>query len=169
MGAGERSLAHEVTVHDPVSHCVLQWLEPWVGSPKPLATVTCMPRTIQFTDQNVWRDGIVASRQEVRSRFSNSTSAPLGHREIEGLDAVGTRITTERLDASGAVVGEVGTELWYAPELDEVLVEQFTSASPNGQGLPSFALTQIQRVEPKPTLFYPPPGYKIESSYPYTR
>ncbi len=171
---GKTIMAHEVTVHDPVSHCDFQWIEPWVvtsnAPAQPLATVTCKPLILRYTNQNIWRDGVVATQQRRRDRFSEYVSEPLGHRSMDGLDAVGTRTTTTRFDNNGAPAGTVVTELWYSPELDELLSMRMTGREGAGPAaLPDFQLSQVRRNEPDSSLFYPPAGYRIESTIPDAR
>ena len=166
-------MAHEVSVHDPVSHCDFRWIEPWVvtaaAGVQPVASVTCMPLTLQYTIQNNWRGGMVATQQRTRDRFSEYVTEPLGHRSIEGLDAVGTRTTTTRLDIGGPK-GIVVTEVWYSPEVEELLSMRMTDTSGEPKtGLPNYELTGFRREEPDPALFYPPPGYRIDSTYPIAR
>lgn len=173
-GQGRTVMAHEVTVHDPVSHCEFRWMEPWVvtgsAAAQPVASVTCMPLTMKYTNQNIWRDGIVETQQHKRDKFSKYVMEPLGHRNTEGLDAVGTRTTTTRLDNSGAPMGTVVTEIWYSPEVDELLSMQMTAeAGATRHALPSFELTKIRREEPDPALFYPPAEYRIDSTNPEAR
>ncbi len=171
---GQTVMAHEVSVHDPVSHCEFRWIEPWVvtssAGVQPVASVTCMPIVLKYTNQNIWRDGIVETQQQKRDEFSEYVMEPLGHRSTEGLDAVGTRTTTTRLDSSGAPTGTVVTEIWYSPELEELLAMEMTAGSGvTRQILPEFKLMGIRREEPTPALFYPPTGYKIDSTYLYNR
>ena len=64
------------------------------------------------------------------------------------------------------------TEIWYAPELEELLsLHMTTKADPQTRAtaLPSFDLTQVRREDPDPKLFYPPQGYRIQAAYPYSR
>ena len=131
-----------------------------------------MPLTMHYNNQNIWRDGIVSTQGQRHERFSDSVMEPLGHRSIGGLAAVGTRTTTTRLDSSNAPAGTTVTEIWYAPELEELLsLHMTTKADPQTRAtaLPSFDLTQVRREDPDPKLFYPPQGYRIQAAYPYSR
>jgi hypothetical protein len=171
-GKGGTVMAHEVSVTDPVAHCSFQWMEPWVAPGKPIATVSCMARTVHYTSQNVFRDAVVTERKEQRSRFDHTVREPLGRRSMNGLDVVGTRSTVERLGAQGELAGSIVTEIWYAPELDELMSmrqEPGADAGAPSVGLPSFTLTDVHRGSPDPKLFYPPAEYQIQSAYPYTR
>ena len=55
---GGVTMAHEVSVNDPVSHCSFRWMEPWVAPGPPKAMVSCMPRTLHYTEQNIYADAI---------------------------------------------------------------------------------------------------------------
>jgi hypothetical protein len=162
---GEVIMAHEVSVNDPVSHCNFRWMEPWAEAGPPRAMVSCMPRTLHYTEQNIYADAIASQPAElISSPDSGDRSVPLGTRSIEGFEATGVRHIRTRPGApSGSVV--LTTEIWYSQELQELLemsqtLEPETQA--DGGPLPHFKLTQIRREEPDEKLFYPPDGYKID-------
>ncbi len=167
---GKSIKAYEVTVHDTVSHCDFRWMEPWVVTlpqfSQPVATATCRPLRERYTLQNVWRDAIVTTTKHRQDPFGDTISQPLRTRMMEGLEAEGTQLTKVLLDRNGARTGSIVTEIWYAPGLDELLSmsQTFTPSEPGTP--PSFRLTLIQQQEPDPSLFYPPKGYRIESSAP---
>jgi hypothetical protein len=156
-------MAHEVTVNDPVSHCSFRWMEPWVAPSPPTATVTCMPRTLHYTDQNIYADAITSHPQQISSTpDTTDRSEPLGTRRIEGFEATGVRHTRTRTAApSGTIM--LTTEIWYSQELQELLELRQTLEPETQPGpLADFKLTQIRRGEPDERLFYPPENYKIE-------
>jgi hypothetical protein len=158
-------VAHEVSVNDPVSHCSFRWMEPWVAPGPPRAMVACMPRTLHYTEQDIYADAIASQPQELISApDSSDRSEPLGTRRIEGFDATGVRrIRTRSAAPSGTVV--LTTEIWYSQELKELLELRQTlgpEVQPGEGPLPDFKLTQIHRGEPDEKLFYPPDGYKID-------
>jgi hypothetical protein len=162
---GGTIMAHEVSVNDPVSHCSFRWMEPWVAPGPPRAMVTCMPRTLHFTEQNIYADAIASQPQQLISAPDSSDhSEPLGTRLIEGFEATGVRRTrTGTAAPSGSVV--LTTEIWYSQELQELLELRQTlepETQPREGPLPDFKLTQIRRGEPDQKLFYPPDGYKID-------
>jgi hypothetical protein len=162
---GEGITAHEVSVNDPVSHCNFRWMEPWVAPGPPRAMVSCMPRTLHYTEQNIYADAIASQPEQLMpAQDSSDRSEALGTRRIEGFEATGVRRTRSGSAApSGTVV--LTTEIWYSQELQELL-ELRQSLEPEtqpGEGpLPDFKLTQIRRGEPDEKLFYPPEGYKID-------
>jgi hypothetical protein len=158
-------MTHEVSVNDPVSHCSFRWMEPWVAPDPPRAMVTCMPRTLHYTAQDIYADAIASRQPElVSAPDSSDRSEPLGTRLIEGFDATGMRrIRTGPAAPNGTVV--LTTEIWYSQELRELLELRQTlepEAQPGEGPLPDFKLTQIRRGEPDEKLFYPPEGYKID-------
>ena len=59
--------AHEVSVNDPVSHCNFRWMEPWVAPGPPRAMVSCMPRTLHYTEQNIYADAIASQPEQLIS------------------------------------------------------------------------------------------------------
>jgi hypothetical protein len=84
----------------------------------------------------------------------------LGSRNIEGVIAEGTRVT------STTPIGEVGNdrpivsihEMWYCQELQLTVLEK--SADPR-YGEDTARVANISRAEPDPALFMPPAGYTI--------
>jgi hypothetical protein len=164
-GQGGIVLAHEVSISDPVSHCSFRWMEPWAGSDKPTATVACMPRTLHFTNQNLYSDAIVSAPQEVRSSGAIELSQPLGTRKFGDLEAVGVRRTRTTTNSQSGEITKSVTEIWYSSELKELLEMKEIPDPKAKEGsslLPDFDLTQIQRKEPDAALFYPPAGYDIK-------
>ena len=79
-GHGGTIMAHEVTISDPISHCSFRWMEPWVAPGKPTATVTCMPRTLHYINQNIWADSIVTEPKKKYEPDADYLSEPLGNR-----------------------------------------------------------------------------------------
>jgi hypothetical protein len=157
--------AHEVSVNDPVSHCSFRWMEPWVAPGPPRAMVNCMPRTLHYTEQNIYADAIASQPEQlISAQDSSDRSEPLGTRRIEGFEATGVRHTrTGTAAPNGTVV--LTTEIWYSQQLQELLELRQTlepETQPGEGPLPDFKLTQIRRGEPDEKLFYPPEGYKID-------
>jgi hypothetical protein len=164
-GRGGITMAHEVSISDPVSHCSFRWMEPWSGPDKPAATVTCMPRTLHYNSQNTYSDTMVSEPKEVHSLGAVDLSQPLGTRKFGDLEAVGVRRTRTMTNSQTGEVTKSVTEIWYSSELKELL-EMKEIPDPKtkegGSPLPDFDLTQIQRKEPDAALFYPPAGYDIK-------
>lgn len=91
-----------------------------------------------------------------------SKTEQLGAQTIEGVEAVGTRITTT------IPAGQIGNELpidivserWYSPELQATVM---TKSSDPRVGETVFRLTNIQRAEPPASMFEVPADYKLDS------
>ncbi len=87
----------------------------------------------------------------------------LGRRNIEGVDADGTR-TTMTIPA-----GEIGNQLpidivserWYSPELQTVVLSERNDPR---FGKTTYKLTRINRSEPPASLFQVPPDYTIKEA-----
>lgn len=84
----------------------------------------------------------------------------LGTREIEGIQANGTRRTVTI--AAGAIGNEqpmqIVSERWYSPELKTVVL---TRRSDPRMGEHTYRLTGIVRGEPDPSLFQVPADYTV--------
>jgi hypothetical protein len=85
----------------------------------------------------------------------------LGAKTIEGLSVTGAKTTTTI--PSGTIGNDkdlvITRETWYSPYLK--LIIQSTQTDPRF-GETTYALTNIHRNEPDPTLFQVPAGYKVE-------
>jgi hypothetical protein len=87
----------------------------------------------------------------------------LGKQIIEGIEAEGTRTT---LTIPAGRIGnerpiEIVSERWYSPELQTVVM---TKRSDPRFGETIYRLTNIQRGEPSPSLFVPPPDYTVKET-----
>ena len=84
----------------------------------------------------------------------------LGTRSIEGVTAVGTKMTTtipaKQMGADRDIV--ISFERWHSPELK---VDVLTKRSDPRVGETTYRLTNINRSEPLPSLFEPPAGFDI--------
>jgi hypothetical protein len=89
----------------------------------------------------------------------------LGEQNIEGVSAKGTRTITTI--PAGAIGNERPIETiyekWYSDELQMVV---YSKSSDPRFGEQTYRLTNINRNEPDPSLFQPPPGYKKVSGGP---
>jgi hypothetical protein len=89
----------------------------------------------------------------------------LGEQSIEGVSAKGTRTITTI--PAGAIGNERPIETiyekWYSDELQMVV---YSKSSDPRFGEQTYRLTNINRSEPDPSLFTPPPGYKKVSGGP---
>jgi hypothetical protein len=91
-----------------------------------------------------------------------ATSTELGSQSFEGVPATGTRSTVEIPE--GRIGNErpisIVTEVWYSPELKTIV---YSKRSDPRLGDQTFQLTDLQRVEPDPSLFIVPPEFTIVS------
>ena len=87
----------------------------------------------------------------------------LGTQNFEGVDAEGTRTTTTI--PAGAIGNEqpilIVYERWYSKDLKMIV---YSKHSDPRFGEQTYRLTNINRSEPDPSLFQPPPGFKVVSS-----
>lgn len=88
----------------------------------------------------------------------------LGHRTIEGFDAIGWRITSQAsvVEATAEATMQRIHETWCSEELGAILLSVDGGAE-DGPRL-QIALTQIQRTEPDPSLFDIPPDYTVSDT-----
>ncbi len=94
------------------------------------------------------------------AQSKNVKTEDLGTQSIEGVSANGKR-TTVTIPA-----GQIGndqpinivTETWYSPELQLTVMSKRNDPR---VGETEFKMTNIQRVEPDPTLFQTPPGVEV--------
>lgn len=167
---GETVRLKHITVFDPVSHCTFQWIEPDYG-PKLVALVQCLPRTIHYISLNystlMWSVGSLDAEtmQSSLPKGSSSSTESLGKRKFGDVEAEGSRVTSTNATPSGEVRKSV-SEIWYSPDLKEV-VQWSRKDIPDPERLPDdptpyMQLTNIKRIEPDPSFFYPPQGYEIQ-------
>jgi len=89
------------------------------------------------------------------------TRVDLGHDQVQGIEAIGTRETTT------INVGAMGNdrainivkEFWYSPQLELNLIEKRNDPR---YGAQTFTVSQISLGEPAASLFDIPSGYRVE-------
>jgi hypothetical protein len=124
-----------------------------------------MPRTLHYTNQNLYSDEMVSEPKEMHSPGTVDLSQPLGMRKFGDVEAVGVRRTKTTTNAQSGEVTKSVTEIWYSPELKELLeLKEIPDPKMKEANslLPDVELTEIQRKEPDAALFYPPAGYDIK-------
>jgi hypothetical protein len=88
---------------------------------------------------------------------------PLGNKTIDGIPVTGTK-TTSTIPA-GTIGNDkdivITRETWYSSDLK--LVIESTQSDPRF-GETTYALTNVQRNEPDPSLFQVPAGYKVDKA-----
>jgi len=153
-----------VRVQDPVSHCSFHWDEPaaaLVASPeRPVAIVTCLPRTVNYVYFDIWAQKNFTSVRDVTSDTGSEHGEPLGKRMFGEVEAIGVRNTITRKNAQTGELVTSGGEIWYSPSIREVVRLRSNPTEVPG-GTPDAELTEIHLVEPEPALFYPPANYRI--------
>ncbi len=92
-----------------------------------------------------------------------TTEEDLGSRTIEGVTATGTKMTTtipaKQMGADRDIV--ITFERWHSAELQ---VDVLTKRSDPRVGETTYRLTNINRTEPLPSLFEPPPDFEIHEA-----
>ncbi|HEY2866940.1 MAG TPA: hypothetical protein VGJ02_07605 [Pyrinomonadaceae bacterium] len=107
--------------------------------------------------------GMPAMPAMLDSQKWDTHTEQLGTQNFEGVDADGTRTTTT------IPVGAIGNEQpilivyerWYSKELKMIV---YSKHSDPRFGEQTYRLTDVNRSEPDPSLFQPPPGFKVVSS-----
>jgi hypothetical protein len=100
----------------------------------------------------------LSTNKRVKARI---VSENLGKKEINGLTAYGMRWTMTPLETVvPSDLPETTTELWKSKEFDFDLVK--VTSGPK-YGSEREELSDLQRGDPDPALFEPPPGYKVET------
>ena len=103
--------------------------------------------------------GIEVLTTAARSTYDSRTEE-LGSRNIEGVEADGTRTTTT---IPANAIGnerpiEIVYERWHSKDLDLVVMSKHSDPRFGEQ---TYRLTNIVRTEPDPSLFTLPSGYKV--------
>jgi hypothetical protein len=127
------------------------------GEASPLSVV------IRGTQADVAQPLAIATAGRLASGGNDVKTEQLGNMFIEGVQAQGTRTTTT------IPAGDIGNdrsinivnERWYSPDLQMTVM---TKHSDPRTGETSFALKNINRSNPPPTLFEIPSGYAVQTS-----
>ena len=169
-GAGERM--RRIAVNDVVHHCSFEWTEPVSDAPGPtpadgdaakVAMVRCSPlrlkRYVSDAPDPMEVKMMRATPDVIRDPLNTYQMQPLGERTMLGVRAVGQRQTRLKKDVAGQEQFEFTVDLWWSPELKEIL-----SAKPVGDPtiVPAIEMKELRRGEPDAALFYPPAGWRIE-------
>jgi hypothetical protein len=101
-------------------------------------------------------------------RQKETTTTSLGTQTVNGVSAVGTRIT--RTIPAGEIGNQkpivITIEKWYSPDLQEMVM---TKRNDPRMGETVFQLTNIQRTEPAATLFQVPADYTVEEGHAHVK
>jgi len=93
---------------------------------------------------------------------ANMSIEELGHRTIEGFDAIGWRITSHVSVATPEATVQHIHETWCSEDLGAILLS-VDGRSEDGPRL-QIAMTQMERAEPDPSLFDIPPDYTVSDT-----
>jgi hypothetical protein len=128
-----------------------------VAAPIELAVVPGLYTTVAPSATGT--GGVHVYSTSAKSNYDSRTE-DLGTRNIEGVDAEGTRTTTTiPADAIGNERPiEIVYERWHSKELDLIVLSKHSDPRFGEQ---TYRLTNIVRSEPDPSLFTPPQGYKL--------
>jgi hypothetical protein len=152
--AGSDVEDHSITICDPVKGALIQ-----------LDTANRIATLQNLTTLPV--RGVITTPSPHCRVPSNPKNSPnevvedLGHRIIEGFDALGWRVTAQTPVPSSNPKSTFQRirETWCSEDLDAVLLDVIsgTESGPKEE----IALTEIERIEPDPSLFQIPPDYTI--------
>ncbi len=161
---------HQVHVQDPVSHCTFAWEAPLPSTGKAFANVDCQPRVVQFgepDDPILWEptNGDHEETSHTPEGTVREVSETLPAIQLQGVEAIGERVTDTVTDAAGHVTHRI-TEMRYSPKLHVMLlVETTTPADEPAGNLIRTTVTDVRLGDPDPSLFYPPAGYALHSAH----
>lgn len=150
-----------VAISDPVTHCQFRWKEPVpavAAMPADLriAYVSCGPQTLRYKDMDLAKVLLESLPDETVTQqgsiIKNEHLAPL---HVYGITVDRIRSTHSDLDQNGQTKQWI-LEQWYSPDLRELI-----RSGDSEEGFRT--LTDIQRSDPNPELFYPPKAFRIES------
>jgi hypothetical protein len=118
------------------------------------------PMSLGPGPDTVFVGGMRTKVQKPGAASPNETTEQLGTRMVEGVEAVGTRVT--QVIPAGTIGNDkdlVSTrETWFSPEL-KVVVSSIRNDPRFGEI--RYTLNNIQVSEPNPSLFQPPAGYTL--------
>jgi hypothetical protein len=118
------------------------------------------PMSLGPGPDTVFVDAIHTQVHSPGAASSNETTEQLGTRMVEGVEAVGTRVT--QVIPAGTIGNDKdlvsARETWFSPEL-KIVVSSIRNDPRFGQI--RYTLNNIQVSEPNPSLFQPPAGYTL--------
>jgi hypothetical protein len=154
--AGSDIEMHGITICDPVKNQVIQ-----LNNVNRTATV----RPLRLLAARSTATAAPFCRVPSSAKPSTDvTIVDLGHRTIEGFDAIGWRITRHvplPNTTPDATLQRI-SETWCSEDLGAVVLS-ILSGSEDGPKT-ELAMTQIQRGEPDPSLFDIPPDYTVSET-----
>jgi hypothetical protein len=154
--AGSDIEMHSVIICDPQQRKIIQ-----LDNANRAATV----RPLRLLAVHSGPSAIPFCRVPTSTKTSaNMSIERLGHRTIEGFDAIGWRITSHVAvaEATPEAMIERIHETWCSEDLGAILLS-LDGGSEDGRKL-QIAMTQIQRAEPDPSLFEIPPDDTVSDT-----
>jgi len=151
---------HAALITDPVlKRQIFLNMDTKVATIKPRSFFRLGPSTEDETKKNQEKTG--AKPSDRRPQVDDAKTESLGTKVIEGLTVNG-ELNTWTIPAKK--IGnekplKVSIENWYSPELQILVIRH--RDDPRFGGQYNFTLKNIQRAEPKASLFKIPAGYKI--------
>jgi hypothetical protein len=154
-------IPHQVTAVDTVHHCQFTWSEPVARDQSCEAVVYCNSMEVSRSDDSHAKQMTDPKPEVMHEQLGNmavtTTTTPLGKRNLEGLEAVGFRSVRTQVDAKGKVQSTAEGEIWWSPELYEIL----STTLKTHEIIMIMELSEIRRDEPDAALFYPPKDCSI--------
>jgi hypothetical protein len=162
-GAGAEEEQRHITICDPVKGESIS-----LDTLNKTATVSKRTARVALSKtaaSPAWIPSFCAVQFRVPSHLPGIEAEDLGHRTVEGMEAVGV-LQKRALQVAGNTGGNSNfkrrtsvTELWCSEELGAVIL-RIMGTEEKGDNQ-SFALVNIQRGEPDAGLFQIPPDYRV--------
>jgi len=159
---GGTGKAYSVHVRDPIAHCQISWEEPRPTDGTAMAVFLCLPRVLAYTAPPgpLWDPSNMP--EDTHSGGDEERARALPEQMIEGVRTIGIRSDTSVQAHGDQPAGHSTTEMRYSPELREMMLVEENSFDTGGQTMHMrTALTDLRRVEPDASKFYPPAGYEL--------
>jgi hypothetical protein len=163
-GGGSTFVTHSVTISDPVAMIQLRWDD---HTNEILHTNSVSQSPLPKHPRGEKPQALDACEREhgnIRSYPNGETQTieSIGERTIQGIRAQGCRVTT--FIPAGAIHNEqavtVTDDSWTSYDMRLTLLK--THHDPGTGEDETVELDNINRTEPNPSLFVPPPGYEVQ-------
>ena len=142
--------SHVVTVWDPVNRTILNWTSG--NETDYIVTLGHMPPKAKFQDSV----GDPPHNHLPRANYENTHTENLSPGILAGLQVEGVRTTWTIPDKRTITVS---SEVWISHEM-KIIVRQITNDPRSGRSITE--LISVDRSNPHPALFQPPPDYHIK-------
>lgn len=158
---GGTGKAYKVHVRDPVSHCDVSWEEPRPPDGRAIAIFLCLPKVVAYAAQPgpLWDPAKVPKDSESAGQEEHVRALP--DQMIEEVNTIGIRSETQVQAHGQQHAWHSVIEMRYSPELREMMLTQEDDFDAAGQSMHTqTALTNLRRIEPDSSTFYPPADYE---------